>query len=463
MKKITLFSVALSFALMATTQVMAQKIDQEAKTAELKKLDESIENPKKNIKGSTWLKHADGYYNSIKEPVKSLYVGSPMTAVTAIYGKARKSENVTIGSKQFKKHTYNYVIVYESAGNVSAWEPTREISKDAYKTAISSYVKAMEIEPGVKAKAEAGLDKVSNHFRELGNIYISLENYPKAADSYMMSNEALEVQGEEKSDPKMVYMAGYMYTIHGTRNHDKASCSKGEKYLRAALDSGYDEIEMADETVSAENKGLARTYVYHCVMGGEQELTQERLVELKDFIAGSVAMYPDNENLMSCLMALFSQHPEVGTPDEAIAMIDMGLEKTPDNLGLWYSRGRIYSTLKNYDECIKSFENVIRLQPEEFNGHFYVGVFYTSKADEFNDMMREKEYAKQADYNADYDILSGKYKEALPYLERAQEIKPEDKTVLEYLKSIYFRVRNDEGMMEKYNKYNELYNSVVGE
>lgn len=450
--------------MMTTTQVMAQRIDEDALNSQLTKLDESIENPKKNIKGATWLKHADAYYDAGKEPVKALYVGAPMATLSAVYGKARKSEDVTIGGKTLKKHTYTYVVIYESGGNVTAWEQTRDAKKGAYKTALKSYAKAGEVDPSAKAKGDAGIEKISNQYRDQGNIFISLEQYAKAADAYVASSEATKVLGADKVDPKMIYMSGYMYTIDGTKSPDNAkSYDKGEKYLHAAIKAGYDEVEMADESVSAENKGSAHYYMYHCVMGGTKELTQERLVELKDFMAAAVAKYPNNDNIMSCLMALFSQHPEVGTPDEALAMIDKALEKTPDNLALWYSRGRIYSSVKNYDECIKSFENVIRLEPEGFNGHFYVGVFYTSKADEFNDVMRDKEYKKQSDYDADYELLSEQYKVALPYFEKAHEVDPKSVQALEYLKSIYFRVRNDEGMMEKYEKYNELYKAATGQ
>lgn len=452
-------------AVMTTTQVMAQRIDIGGTEESLKKLDETLENPKKNIKAATWLKHADSYYNAGKEAVKTLYAGLPIATVRTNFGKERGSKDVTFGGKAMKELTFYFVTVYEMNGNVAAWKQTRDVVKDPFSKALSSYAKALEIDPSVKSKVDAGIDKIANHFRDAGNNYIAIEDYPAAAEAFYRSNKARATVDKSLNDPSITYMSGYLYTIEGSKNPDnKKAYSLGERHLRAAIKEGYDEIEMADENTAPENRGKAYYYTFHCVMGGSDELTTERLIELKNFMAGAVTKFPENNNLMECLMQLYTMHGDkIGTPDEALEMIEKGLAADPDKLSLWYSRGRIYSSLKNNDECIKSFENVARLDPEGFNGHFYTGVFYTSKADEFNEVMKEKNYTKQADYNADYDVLSEMYKKALPSLERAYEIKSDDVTVAEYLKSIYFRIREQEGMMDKYNKYNDIYKKLSGQ
>ncbi len=449
--------------MMAIMPTMAQKVDDEGIQRQLTKIDATLTDPKKNIKAATWMKHADTYFDAGKKPIKSVFVGSTVDYMVEYNGKAEKIEQVTVGGKSMKKYIYPYFNAYVTDGNVTAWEQTRHAKEGAYDVAIKSYQKALELDPGVQAKVRAAITKIYKQYRDEGNMFITLQEYDRAADFFIASTDAMRILGEDEVDVKMIYNAGYMYTVHGTSDPDNAaSLDKGEKYLRAAIDAGYDDIEMKDESIEEGNKGTAHYYVYHCVMGGTKELTTERLTELKDFMAEAVDKYPNNNNMLTCLMTLYSQHPEVGTPEEALAVVEKGLERNPDNLSLWYSRGRTYSNMKNNDECIASFKNVIRLEPEGYNGYYYVGVFYTSKADEYNDYMREKEYTKQADYDADFKVLCDKYFEALPYFEKAYEIKPDDATVLEYLKSLYFRVRNEEGMMEKYNKYDELLKAARG-
>ena len=51
---------------------------------------------------------------------------------------------------------------------------------------------------------------------------------------------------------------------------------------------------------------------------------------------------------------------------------------------------------------------------------------------------------------------------SVPWFEKAHQIKPDDVDTLEFLKSICFRLRDEAGIMEKYNTYNALYKQVKG-
>ena len=79
-----------------------------------------------------------------------------------------------------------------------------------------------------------------------------------------------------------------------------------------------------------------------------------------------------------------------------------------------------------------------------------------------NKEINAKQYSSQAAYDADLEKVNVIYMEAIPYLEKALELKANDPSSLELLKSICFRLRDEEGMMDKYNKYNELYKQVQG-
>ena len=53
--------------------------------------------------------------------------------------------------------------------------------------------------------------------------------------------------------------------------------------------------------------------------------------------------------------------------------------------------------------------------------------------------------------------------EALPVLEKALELKPNDKDTVYNLKQLCFRLRDEEGVMAKYEKYNALHNQLKDE
>ncbi len=451
--------VSLSFALMSSTTLLAQRININSFKEIAAKHDSDVENPKKGIKASTWLKRAEAYYSIGKEPVKQLYVGVTMATIKTAFGKERGHKKVTVGDKEYDEWTYYFVTVYSSGEHVVSWKITRDVVKSPFRTAMDSYAKAAEIDPSVTAKAEEGLEKIANHYRELGNIMGTMQNYSGAAGAYLEANRAITTIDKKKNDANLQYLAGYLYLIDGAKN--PKSYGAAERQLRYALREGYNKIEAEDDSVAEADKGRLYHYIYYCVMNGQGELNEKRLKDLKNLMVKAVSEYPNNENLMSSLMNLYATHPEIGTPDEVLQMIEKALAQNPDNISVWYSRGRVYAELKDYDECIKSFENVARIDPEGFNGPFYLGLFYTSKADEYNEEMKEKTYTKQVEYDADFKLLCDKYRVALPYFEKAHAVKPEDVATLEYLKSIYFRLREEEGMMDVYNKYNDLYNSAT--
>ena len=162
-------------------------------------------------------------------------------------------------------------------------------------------------------------------------------------------------------------------------------------------------------------------------------------------------------------MPLYTTEEGVGDPADLVAMIDQAIANNPQSVDLWFGRGRIFYALKDYDQSIESFKKVVELKPDLFEGNYYLGVFYTIKGDELNNVMTEKPYSSQATYAADLKVVNEVYMNALPWFEKAYELKPQDGDTLEFLKSLCFRLRDEPGMMEKYNKYNELYKQVKGE
>ena len=79
-----------------------------------------------------------------------------------------------------------------------------------------------------------------------------------------------------------------------------------------------------------------------------------------------------------------------------------------------------------------------------------------------NKEMNERQYSSQADYDADLKTVNAVYMAAVPCFEKALELKPNDPDAVEFLKSLCFRLRDEEGMMDKYKKYNDLYNQIKG-
>ena len=90
-------------------------------------------------------------------------------------------------------------------------------------------------------------------------------------------------------------------------------------------------------------------------------------------------------------------------------------------------------------------------------------MFYTIKADEMNKVMNEKQYSSQAAYDADLKAANAVYMEAIPWFEKAHELKADDFNTLDMLKQLSFRLRDEPGIQEKYDKYFPLWKAAKGE
>jgi tetratricopeptide (TPR) repeat protein len=152
----------------------------------------------------------------------------------------------------------------------------------------------------------------------------------------------------------------------------------------------------------------------------------------------------------------------VGDPKDLIEFIDNALKNDPNNVDLWFGRGRVYYKLQDYDETIASFQKVVELKPDLYDGNYYLGLFYTLKADVLNKEVNGRSFYSQSEYDAALKDVNDVYMAAIPYFEKAHELKPDDVDTVDYLKSLCFRLRDEEGMMDKYNQYNTLLKQLKG-
>ena len=444
------FLSALAALLLAVPAVQAQKVNKDALLAKIEKSDADIADAKKGSKASTWINRGKAFYDAAAEPTKSLFVGIEAPMLKLAIGEPSNVGNETLLDVTLEAWSYPYVTVYFKDGKVVAWKQTQWIVENASAKAIEAYNKAYEIDPKSADKVKQGMQQVSDFCSQLGNVGLETGNYPEAAAAYATAFEAQSCPAYGQApDPALLYYAGYLLTVDGANN--PASYAKGAEYLSKSIDLGY-----------ADEEGNIYYYLFHCYYG-QREADKANLLKAKDALLVGIEKFPKNERTLDGLMQLYTTEEGVGDPADLVAMIDQAIANNPQSVDLWFGRGRIFYSMKDYDQSIESFNKVVELKPDLFEGNYYLGVFYTIKGDELNNVMNEKQYSSQATYDADLKVVNEVYMNALPWFEKAYELKPQDGDTLEFLKSLCFRLRDEPGMMEKYTKYNELYKQVKGE
>ncbi len=448
MKKV--FLTVLAVALVAVPAVQAQKVNKSALVSKIEKSDADIADAKKGAKAATWINRGKAFYEAAIEPTKNLFVNMDAAMLKLAVGEPASTESVTLVNVPYEAWVYPWFTAYIKDGKIATWSQTQWVIEDAPAKAIEAYNKAYEMDPKTADKVKEGLKQISDFCSQVGNTGIDTGNYADAADAYALAFEAQSSPAHGNPEPALLYYAGYLRTVDGAAN--PASFVIGADYLNKALELGYNDEE-----------GNIYYYLFHCYYG-QKDADKANVLKAKDALVAGIKKFPKNERILDGLVQLYT-NPEdsVGDPADLVALIDAAIESNPENVDLWFGRGRIFFALKQYDESIASFRKVVELKPDLFEGNYYLGVFYTIKADEMNKVMNEKQYSSQTAYDTDLKEVNAVYMEAVPWFEKAYEMKKDDVNTLDFLKSICFRLRDEEGMMDKYNKYNTLLKEAKGE
>ena len=440
---------ALAALLVAVPAVQAQKVNKEALLAKIEKSDADIANEKKATKAATWLNRGKAFYEVAIEPTKSLFVNMDAAMLKLAVGEPKSAEKQTLNGVEYDAWVYPYFTAYVKDNKVATWKQTRWVMKDAPAKAIEAYSKAYELDPKMAEKVKEGLKQVSDFCSQAGNTGIDSGDYAEAAKAYVTAYKAQSSPAYGEADPALLYYAGYLLTVDGANN--PKSFVQGAKLLTQAIEKGY-----------ADEEGNIYYYLFHCLYG-QKEADKANVMKAKDALLTGIEKFPKNERILDGLMQLYTSEEGVGDPADLIALIDKAIQDNSSNVDLWFGRGRIFYALKDYDQSIDSFKKVVELKPDMFEGNYYLGVFYTIKGDALNKEMNEKQYSSQAAYDADLKGVNDIYMAAVPWFEKAHQLKTDDIDTLEFLKSLCFRLRDEPGIMEKYNTYNDLYKKAKGE
>lgn len=434
---------AFAALLLAVPAANAQKVNESAFRSKIEKSNADIADAKKNTKASTWISRGKMFYEIAAEPTKNIFPNMDAPMLKLAVGEPSAVNAAELGGQPVETWVYPYFTVYVRNGKVATWKQTRWIIDDAVAQAVEAYNKAYELDPKSGEKVKAGLKQISDYCSLVGNAELDLGNSAVAADAYVQAFEAQSSPAYGQADPVLLYYAGYLRTFDGANN--PASFVLGSEYLNKALDLGY-----------ADEEGNIYYYLFHSYYG-QKESDPAFVLRAKDALLTGIEKFPKNERILEGLMQLYTSEPNVGDPADLVAMIESAIAENPQNIDLWFSRGRTFFALKNYDESIASFAKVVELQPDVFEGHYFLGYMYTVKGDAMNEAIGKNTYNSQSAYDADQRAVTEVYMQAVPYFEKAHELNPDHFETIQLLKQLCFRLRDEEGIMDKYNTYNALF------
>ncbi len=330
-------------------------------------------------------------------------------------------ENEKTMDKAKTWHTYGEV--YNAILNDSTYES----EKDALAEAAKGYRKAMELENNETApyyfmSSQAIENLWGGHLND-GVTYYQEGQLDKAL-------EELELCAVVKPEDTTAYLYAASIAL------EKSDFEKAIEYYNELIDLDYT------------TPSIYNGYIFAL---GRTEAPQEKILET---IQQGLAEFPGNVELLRQQVQFYL---DAGRKQEAITSLQETIEKDPENPMLYFNLGFLYDEAEDKEKAIEYYEKSLEYQEDFFEPLFNIGVIYynmgTKKINEANSLTLT-EYRK----NGKALEEEGKvfFKQAMPYLEKAAEIRQEDLVTLETLQSIYFRLQENEKAAELGEKIKEL-------
>jgi len=227
--------------------------------------------------------------------------------------------------------------------------------------------------------------------------------------------------------------------------------TESDKYA-GAIDTGM----YYNAGLAASNSGKykeAISYFEKCATMGYQGITPyyqiyESYLGLGDTVKAESILkelpgkFPGDKTITLQLIDLYIKS---GKHEEALKYLDVAKKDDPENFSLWFAEGIIYLNNNNFEEAIVDLTRSIELKSDLYDSQYGLGAAYINKASDMfvkaNDIMDVNKYTTAI------DEAMVVFSKALPYMEKAYELKPDDVFAMRSLKELYYRLK----MTDKYD------------
>ena len=163
-----------------------------------------------------------------------------------------------------------------------------------------------------------------------------------------------------------------------------------------------------------------------------------------------------NANDADAVANLAMAYDYLGDKDKAIAEYKNALAKNPDDKDLLFNLARLHFMNDNFDEAIGLFQRVIKMNPDDYDSNVNVGTAYLQMADELRKQLVEMDRKGEKIPQDQLDKMKSFFQSAIPYLEKAVEIKPAEANVWTNLGVAFVNAGNAEKGKEAFDKAEQL-------
>jgi tetratricopeptide (TPR) repeat protein len=170
----------------------------------------------------------------------------------------------------------------------------------------------------------------------------------------------------------------------------------------------------------------------------EAYIQLDKKVEAEAMLKEQVVKNPGNKEIMISLINIYlGQDKKV----EAEKVLTDAIALDPESRDLNYAVATVYENLERYDDAEKAYKKVIEIDPNFSDALLGLGAVYFNKAADLNGKIND---LTPGDPQEEVYRTSMKenFSNSLPYLEKANELTPNNKEILNSLKQVYYKLGN---------------------
>lgn len=297
---------------------------------------------------------------------------------------------------------------------------------DPLAEAYAAYEKAIELDPKGSIKKKIITNMIYNslavNLYAQGSGRFEAKDYEGALKSF--ETQILITESDKYAgavDTGMYYNAGL------------AAVNSG-KYTQA--------IKYFEKCAEMKYLGITPYFqIYESYMGLKDTVKAESV------LTGLNSKFPDNKDITLQLIDLYIKSNKT---EEALKYIKVAKETDPGNYSLYFAAGIIYLNQFRYDEAITELTRSIELKGDVYDTQYGIGAAYINKAADM--FLKANEIMDVKKYSDAIDIANSVYAKALPYMEKALELKPDDIDAMKSLQELYYRLKQkDPSLVSKYD------------
>ncbi len=207
-------------------------------------------------------------------------------------------------------------------------------------------------------------------------------------------------------------------------------------------------IKKYEEAIEYYNKAIECSYAEGDAFSLLAECYKEKgdSVNYVNTLKRGFETYPANQSLLGGIINYYLLEAE--NTEEAFKYLAVARENDPNNPQFYSAEAHLYDKIGDKEKAKEKYKKAIEIDENFFEAYYNLGVIYFNEGVELIDVANE--IVDNAKYQEAKEIADKKFGEALQYIEKSHELKPEDRSIMTTLKTLYYRLK----MTDKYEEIN---------